>query len=96
VTTPPELLALRHEIDTCDEQLVAVLAQRARAVEGVMRFKRTHHVRVVDRAREDAMLIRIGEVAQANSLDPRVARQVLRTVIDAFTLLEVEELGPDD
>ena len=51
---------------------------------------------VVDRAREDAMLSRIADTAKDLGLDPRVAQQVLRTVIDGFTLLEVEELGPDD
>jgi chorismate mutase len=60
-----------------------------------MRFKRRHHLGVVDRHREDQMLDAIGRTAEARGLDARVARQVLRTVIDAFTLLEVEELGPD-
>jgi chorismate mutase len=41
------------------------------------------------------MLQRIGEVAAEQGLDPRIARQVLRAIIDAFTLLEVEQLGPD-
>ena len=36
----------------------------------------------------------IAETAKEHGLDPRVAQQVLRTIIDGFTLLEVEELGP--
>jgi chorismate mutase len=50
---------------------------------------------VIDRPREDLMLDRIEEIASSEGLDPRIARQVLRSVIDAFTLLEVEHLGPD-
>ena len=50
---------------------------------------------VVDRDREDQILENIELVASSGGLDPRIARQVLRSVIDAFTLLEVEELGPD-
>ena len=50
---------------------------------------------VVDRGREEEMLDRIGHLAADGGLDPRIARQVLRAVIDAFTLLEVEQLGPD-
>jgi chorismate mutase len=50
---------------------------------------------VVDRAREDEMLARIAGIAKDEGVDPRVAQQVLRTIIDGFTLLEVEELGPD-
>ena len=41
------------------------------------------------------MLTRIGALASESGLDPEVARQVLRAVIDAFTKLEVQELGTD-
>jgi chorismate mutase len=93
--THPDLGDLRHRIDDVDRRLVALLAERARLVGGIVQYKRSHHMGVVDRGREDAMLARIAEVAKEAGLDPRVAQQVLRTVIDGFTLLEVEELGPD-
>jgi chorismate mutase len=48
---------------------------------------------VVDRRREDEMLARMEGIASDGGLDPRIARQVLRAVIDAFTLMEVEQLG---
>jgi chorismate mutase len=48
---------------------------------------------VVDRGREDEMLARIHDIASEGGLDPRIARQVLRAVIDAFTLMEVEQLS---
>jgi len=92
---PPALAISRRRIDALDDQLVSVLAERARVVADVVRYKRARHMRVVDRAREDDMLAAIGERAAAQGLDPRIARQVLRAVIDGFTLLEVEELGPD-
>lgn len=91
----PDLSELRAGIDAVDEQLVGLLAQRARLVQGVVHYKRANHMRVVDRAREEAMLARIGDLATGHGLDARVAQQVLRTIIDSFTLLEVEELGPD-
>jgi chorismate mutase len=90
-----DLSELRQGIDAVDTKLVALLAERANLVQGVIRYKRANHMRVVDRAREERMLIRIGELATSLGLDPRVAQQVLRTIIDSFTLLEVEELGPD-
>jgi chorismate mutase len=93
--TVPDLSDLRQGIDNVDEQLVRLLAERSRLVHGVVRFKRANHMRVVDRAREDLMLERIGKLATAEGLDPRVAQHVLRSIIDSFTLLEVEELGPD-
>ncbi len=93
--SPPDLAEIRRQIDDVDRRLVALLAERARLVDGVVHYKRAHHMGVVDRAREDAMLARIAELAKDEGLDPRVAQQVLRTIIDGFTLLEVEELGPD-
>jgi isochorismate pyruvate lyase len=92
---PSDLAAIREQIDGLDRRLVALLAERGRLVGGVVRYKRAHHMAVVDRAREDQMLTRIAELAKEEGLDPRVAQQVLRTIIDGFTLLEVEELGPD-
>jgi isochorismate pyruvate lyase len=95
-STPPiDLPAIRNGIDDVDRRLVALLAERQRLVEEVVRYKRARHMAVVDRRREDEMIAAIAETAVANHLDPRVAKQVLRTIIDGFTLLEVEELGPD-
>jgi chorismate mutase len=93
--TPLDLSTIRHEIDAIDRRLVQVLAERSRLVEQVVQYKREHGMRVVDRNREDQMLERIADVAREEGLDPRVAQHVLRTIIDGFTLLEVEELGPD-
>jgi chorismate mutase len=90
-----DLAAIRQQIDDVDRRLVRLLAERARLVDGVVRYKRAHHMGVVDRGREDEMLARIAAVAKEDGVDPRVAQQVLRTIIDGFTLLEVEELGPD-
>lgn len=90
-----DLDQIRQGIDDVDRRLVALLAERAALVEQVVHYKRAHHMGVVDRAREDRMLARIGDLAKDEGLDPRVAQQVLRTIIDGFTLLEVEELGPD-
>lgn len=87
---------IRRGIDDVDRRLVALLAERSALVAQVVHYKRARHMGVVDRAREDAMLDRIAETARQHSVDPRVAQQVLRTIIDGFTLLEVEELGPDD
>jgi len=92
---PGELDQIREKIDDVDRRLVALLAERAGLVEEVVHYKRAHHMGVVDRSREDRMLARIADVAKDAGLDPRVAQQVLRTIIDGFTLLEVEELGPD-
>lgn len=91
----PHLSEIRRQIDDVDRRLVALLAERSGLVDGVVRYKRARHMAVVDRGREDEMLERIAATARKAGLDPRVAQHVLRTIIDGFTLLEVEELGPD-
>ncbi|MDE3202751.1 MAG: chorismate mutase [Acidobacteriota bacterium] len=92
----PDLQEVRTRIDDVDRRLIALLAERARLVGEVVHYKRAHRMPVVDRAREDRMLDRIAHIATEAGVDPRVAQQVLRTIIDGFTLLEVEELGPDE
>jgi chorismate mutase len=94
-TPPLDLTAIRTGIDDIDRRLVGLLAERQRLVAAVVSYKRANHMGVVDRHREDEMLAAIAETAKEVGLDPRVAQQVLRTIIDGFTLLEVEELGPD-
>jgi chorismate mutase len=91
----PSLHDSRIELDALDVALVRVLARRSLVIFEVIRYKRANSMAVVDRDREDQMLASIEQVARGEGLDPRIARQVLRSVIDAFTLLEVEELGPD-
>jgi chorismate mutase len=91
----PDLTEIRQRLDLVDRRLVQILRERSLLIEGVIGFKRAHGMPVIDRAREDLMLDHIEKVASAESLDPRIARQVLRAVIDAFTLLEVEQLGSD-
>jgi chorismate mutase len=92
---PLDLSEIRDRIDDVDRRLMAILAERSRLVADVVHYKRARHMGVVDRGREDAMLAKIAITAREAGLDPRVAQAVLRTVIDGFTLLEAEELGPD-
>jgi chorismate mutase len=91
----PSLQESRTELDALDLSLVELLARRSKVIIDVIRYKRANSMAVVDRDREDRMLASIQRVAVSEGVDPRIARQVLRSVIDAFTLLEVEELGPD-
>jgi chorismate mutase len=88
------LSRIREQLDDVDRRLVGLLTERASLIREVIDFKRERAMGVVDRAREDEMLARIGTLATESGLDPRIARQVLRAVIDAFTLLEVEQLEP--
>jgi chorismate mutase len=88
-----DLAGIRHRLDDLDTRLGQLLIERGRLIHEVVEFKQAHGMGVVDRKREDEMLARIEATASDGGLDPRIARQVLRAVIDAFTLMEVERLG---
>jgi chorismate mutase len=89
------LSQIRERLDDVDTRLVGLLAERGELIREVIAFKRARGMAVVDRGREEEMVTRIGALASDNGLDPEVARQVLRAVIDAFTRLEVDQLGTD-
>lgn len=97
MTTPsgPDngLADVRQRLDDLDWRLGQLLVERGRLIREVIELKQAHGMGVVDRRREDEMLARMEDVASDGGLDPRIARQVLRAVIDAFTLMEVEQLG---
>jgi chorismate mutase len=86
---------IRDRLDDVDARLVVLLAERGELIREVIDVKRGRGTGVVDPDREERMLTRIGALASDNGLDPEVARQVLRAVIDAFTRLEREQLGTD-
>jgi chorismate mutase len=91
--TEGTLADIRRRLDDLDTRLGQLLIERGALIREVIAFKQTQGMGVVDRGREDEMLARIDDIASEGGLDPRIARQVLRAVIDAFTLMEVEQLG---
>ena len=91
--TPSELDRARQAIDQIDAELVRLLARRAGVVEHVTRYKEGRGLAVTDPGREARMLARITDLAEAEGLDPRIARAVLRTVIAEFTGVQHAELG---
>jgi chorismate mutase len=93
--TPLELEASRAAIDAIDAELIRLLARRAEYVTEVARYKEQHGLAVTDTGREQRMLARITELAEAEGLDPGIARAVLRTVIAEFTGVQHVALGRD-
>ncbi len=84
---------LRQELDVLDRQLVLLLKERADVINRVIERKAASGLAPVDIKREQAMLTRIAAQAEEVGLDPQLARQILRAVIEAFTELEMRELG---
>jgi monofunctional chorismate mutase len=90
---PSELDAAREAIDAIDAELIRLLARRAEYVAQVAQYKEQHGLAVTDTGREQRMLARITELAEAEGLDPGIARAVLRTIIAEFTGVQHVALG---
>ena len=84
---------LRAELDELDARLVLLLKERADVISRVIERKASAGLGPVDIKREQEMLGRIAARAEAVGLDPQVARKILRSIIEAFTELEMRELG---
>lgn len=76
------LESLRQSIDTLDEKLVALLAQRFELTGKVGQLKKQHQLPATDAARETAQMARIEALAAQHGLDAAFAQRVLRLVID--------------
>lgn len=72
---------LRREIDAVDDQLVAVLADRAALVREVWALKRAKGLAMRDADREAAIRERALSRARARELHPEVLEAVLRLVV---------------
>jgi chorismate mutase len=93
VTDTTTLADFRRQLDELDTRLMTLLLERQTVIRQVIEFKKPRGIPAVHLDREDAMLERASNMATDIGLDPQVARQVLRAVIDAFTRLEREQLG---
>lgn len=91
---PAELRSIRERLDELDIRMLAVLVERAHLINEVIAIKRTNGLTAVDASREEDMLATIVSVSRRMGLDPRIAQKVLRSVIDAFSMVETEQLPP--
>ena len=84
---------LRAVIDAADAELVAVLARRFQAVEGVAAIKARDGLPVVDPARIEVVQDRVAGLATEAGLDPGIARRLWRAIIDEAVAMENEKIG---
>lgn len=82
---PPSLDRIRHEIDTIDGQVIALLAARQGWVEAAGRAKAgqtSDAVRAADRVEQ--VIAKVRDLASARGLSPEVAERTYRAMIAAF------------
>lgn len=72
---------LRHEIDAVDDQLVAILADRAALVREVWALKREAGLPLRDPEREAAILVRASQRSRAREIHPELLQAVLQLLV---------------
>ena len=80
--------ACRKQIDETDQQIVALLNQRARIVAEVGKIKREAHLPVAAPAREQQVLDHIVQLGGAGLLPPDRLRRIYQTLIQEMRTWE--------
>lgn len=78
----PDLAQLRDRIEAVDRQIIALLAERQKIVEGVVAAKLAAASPFRDREREDLLLQRLRGLAVAAGLDAHQIERLYRVVMD--------------
>ena len=92
VVSDPEtrLASCRKQIDDTDQQIVALLNQRARIVAEIGKIKREAHLPVAAPTREQQVLDHILQVGGAGPLPPDRLRRIYETVLQEMRTWEEE------
>ncbi len=92
------LSEVREQIDRLDHRIIPLLAERATYVEQAAGFK-PNKAAVVDSDRIEQIISKIRHLAIEEEMDPQLAENIYRAMIDAFILHEAKvyiKLHPQD
>jgi len=87
------LQVFRREIDKIDEQVVALLGQRLKLADDLVKLKRKLKLGILDEARERAVVSRARKKAKSVGLDPAFIESMMRLVIAHMAGAERERVG---
>jgi chorismate mutase/prephenate dehydrogenase len=76
-----ELESLRRQLDTIDQEIVALLAKRQAEVEGVVAFKKAHNLPVYHPAREENLISHRRHQGSEAGLDPDYIEELYRRIL---------------
>ena len=91
-----QLASCRNQIDDTDQQIVALLNQRARIVAEVGKIKQEAHLPVTVPAREQQILDHIVQLGGACPLPPDRLRRIYQTVLEEMRSWEEDLSRPSD
>ena len=84
---------LRERLDMLDEQIMALLSERAQVIIQVAEFKRQHNLPVYIPAREASIIERLCTL-NAGPLSREAIAHIYRTIIEEMRRLEREQVAP--
>ncbi len=87
------LKPFRTEIDSLDNDIVALIGERFRIVKLVGEAKALHALSPVQPKRMDEVLDRVADLAKQNDLDPQFIRNLYAMMIDHAHTLEFDITG---
>lgn len=85
-----DITRIRKNIDDLDSMIITLLAKRADLVSAAGRLKKSEQG-VRDPKRVNQVLRNVREKAAGKGLDPAVAEEVYRTIIQCFVSRELKE-----
>ena len=86
------LTRIRRNIDDLDSMIITLLAKRADMVRAAGKLKRNERG-VRDPKRVEQVIGKVRETAAAKGLDPAVAEEIYRTVVNCFVDKELLEFN---
>jgi chorismate mutase len=92
VTSQLDLAKLRPEIDSIDDDILALLHRRARLVLEVGEYKRERNMQVYDAERERTLLARLCEAVQP-PLDKDAVKRIFERIVDEMRRIEQHHVG---
>lgn len=75
-----QLSALRAKIDSLDNQLIKILAERMKVCQAVGEYKKRHHVAVVQRNRFEEIMERLCKQGQAEGLTESFVKEIMNDI----------------
>ena len=81
---------IRHEIDRIDSDIIELLSKRCDLVSEAGKSKKNKH-EVRDRERVENIIRKIKLKAEKAGLDPRIAENIYRNIINCFIQKEIME-----
>jgi chorismate mutase len=75
-----QLSALRAKIDSLDNQLIKILAERMKVCQAVGEYKKRHHVTVVQRNRFEEIMERLCKQGQEEGLTESFVKEIMNDI----------------